>query len=224
MTTNIEVVKGYIEEIVNQKRFERLSAFCSDDCVLHSPPYVGLGLNADDSSGEHVILTHIAPHGPAAAHLQIGDELIRIHDNERAWETFEEIKNGLWGQGVVGSELTVTVRRHGNMLTIPLTRTIVDEFDMKLSEVWEVAAPYFRKNWPDLHVEIKQIFAADDMVTCYAVNNGTNLEYGRTAVWGEIDIFKFRNGKISEVWSVENTFSELKQLGFQVNEPVRVIG
>ena len=221
--TNLDIVKGYIEEVINQKHFERLSEFCSEDCVTHSPPYVGLGITADDSSGVRVTLTQIAPHGPAAGHLQVGDELVRIHDNDRAWETFDEIKNGLWGQGILGTELFVTVRRHGNLLTIPLKRSRIDEFDIKLSEAWATVEPYFRKYWPDLQMEIKEIFEAGDMVTCYAVNSGLNLEHNRPAIWGEIDIFKVKNGEITEIWSIENTFSELKQLGYQITEPVREV-
>jgi predicted SnoaL-like aldol condensation-catalyzing enzyme len=53
------------------------------------------------------------------------------------------------------------------------------------------------------------------------VNHGTNLEYNRSATWGEIDIFKLKDGRIAEIWSVENTYSELKQLGYEIAEPIR---
>lgn len=218
---NVNVVREYIEQVINQKYFDRMFDFCTQDCVSHSHPYVGLGVNFDDTSGERLILKQVAPGGPADGHLEIGDELIRVRDGEHEWETFHDLRNGLWAQGVVNTELAMTVRRHGNLLTIPLTRSRIEAFDMRLADESAWFAQYINKFWPDLHCEIRTIFSGDDTVACYMVNSGTQTEYNRSAVWGEIDIFKMRNGKISEMWGVENTYSQLKQLGFQVTEPVR---
>jgi predicted ester cyclase len=219
--TNIKIVEEYVEQIINKRQFERLSEFCSDDCVLHNSPYVGLGINFDDSSGEHIILTHMAPDGPAAQHLQIGDELVRAKEGDHIWETFDDLRRGLWAHGIVDTELCLTVRRHGNLLSIPLTRARIEDFDIKVSDVFNSANPYWEKYWPDLRMTIKQILGSGDTITCLAVNSGTNLEYGRSAIWGEIDIFKLHNGKITEIWGIEDTYSEFKQLGYQITEPVR---
>lgn len=219
--TNIQIVEAYIEQVINLRRLERLPDFCSDDCVSHAPPYVGLGGNFDDTSGEKLILTQIAPNGPMDGHLQVGDELIRVKHGDRTWETFDELRKGLWARGLADTEICVTVRRHGNILSIPLTLGQVEQFDIKVSDVFETAIPYLQKYWPDLKTEIKGIFGNGDMVACYAVNHGTNTEYNRSAVWDEMDIFKLKDGKIIEIWSVENSFEELNQLGYQFIEPVR---
>ena len=92
--TNVKVVEGFIDQIVNQRRFERLAEFCTEDCVLLASPYVGLGVNFDDSSSEKLILRDIAPNGPADGPLQPGDELIRVQDGEHIWETFDELRKG----------------------------------------------------------------------------------------------------------------------------------
>jgi len=218
---NIRIVEEYIEQIINQRRLERLSEFCSEDCVSHAPPYVGLGVDFDDTSEEHLILQQIAPNGPANGRLQIGDELVRVKHGDRNWETFDELRKGLWARGLVGTEICVTVRRHGNLLSIPITLRQVDQFDLKVSDVFKTAIPYMQKYWPDLKMDIKKIFGNGDMVACYSVNHGTNTEYNRSAVWDEMDIFKFKGGKIVEIWSVENNLEELHQLGYQVTEPVR---
>ena len=219
--TNIQVVEGYIEQIINQRRLERLPDFCSEDCVSHAPPYVGLGGNFDDTSGEKLILTQIAPNSPMDGHLQIGDELIRVKHGDRTWETFDELRKGFWARGLVGTEICVTVKRHGNTLSIPLTLGQVEQFDINMLDVFRTAIPYMQKYWPDLKMDIKEIFGSGDMVACYAVNHGTNTEYNRSAVWDEMDIFKLKDGKITEIWGIENSLEEIHQLGYQVNEPVR---
>ena len=218
---NVTIVQNYIEQVTNQKHFDRTFDFCAETCVAHSHPYVGLGVNFDDTSGERLILTQFAPGGPAEGRLEIGDELVRVQDGEHHWETFSELRNGMWAQGVINTELTVTIRRHDSLFTIPLTRGRVEAFDLKLSEILLTLVPYINKFWPDLHSEIRTIFGDDEMVACYIANSGTSLEYNQSAVWGEIDIFRLKNGKITEMWGVENIYSELKQLGFQITEPVR---
>jgi predicted ester cyclase len=218
---NTKTVEGYIEQVLNQKQLDRLFDFCSEDCVVHTSPYVGLGVNFDDTSGEKLILTHIAPHGPADGHLQLGDELIRVRHEEKTWESFDALRKGLWAQGSVGTEIFLTVRRHGSLITLPLKRTQIDQFDIKLSEFYETLMPYLQQYWPNLKMDIKEIFGDGDRVACYVVNHGTNLEYNRSATWGEIDIFKLKDGRIAEIWSVENTYSELKQLGYEIAEPIR---
>jgi len=217
---NIKIVEEYIEQVINQRRLERLSDFCSEDCVSHAPPYVGLGVDFDDTSEEHLILQQIAPNGPADGHLQIGDELIRVKNGDRTWETFDELRKGLWARGLVDTEICVTVRRHGNLLSIPLSLRQVDQFDRKMTDIFKTLVPYMQKYWPDLKMEIREIFGNGEMVACYVVNHGTNTEYNRSAIWDEMDMYKLKDGKIIEIWSVENNLEELHQLGYQVTEPV----
>jgi predicted SnoaL-like aldol condensation-catalyzing enzyme len=219
--TNIQLVREYIEEVPNKKHFDRIFEYCSKDCVIHIAPYVGLGLNADDRSGERIILLDIAPTGPAHGKLLPGDELIRVQDDDKIWETFDELKSGMWGMGVFGTRLTVTVRRDGKLLSIPLVRSRVEGWDLKLHEIVDVWWDDIKKHWPDIRSEIKLIFGQDDLVSCFSIVSGTNLEYQRTAVWSECNIYRIQNGKIIETWGVEDSYSEMKQLGFRISEPVK---
>ena len=82
---NIQTVREYIEEVFNLKHFNRMFDYCSKDCVLHNAPYVGLGLTADDRSGQRVVLMEIAPNGPAHGKLFPGDELVRVQDEHKTW-------------------------------------------------------------------------------------------------------------------------------------------
>src|SRR5688572_11512982 len=83
--TNIQIVEEYIDEVANQKHFDRIFEYCTEDCVLHVEPYVGLGLNFDSRSGDKIILFNIMPTGPAAGALQEGDELVRVTDGAKTW-------------------------------------------------------------------------------------------------------------------------------------------
>ncbi len=218
---NVQVVKEYIEQIINQRRFDRLTDYCTEECVLHATPYVGLGVDFDDTSGEKLILTHMAPGGPAVAHLQIGDELLRVQDGDHIWETFDELRKGMWARGTPNTEIMLTVRRHENILTIPLRRERIEHFDLKASEIFTDTNSFWEKFWPEIKMEVREIFGSDDKVACYAINTGTHREYGCPAIWGELDIFKFKDGRINEVWSVEDTYSQRLQLGYRILEPVR---
>jgi hypothetical protein len=188
---------------------------------MHIAPYVGLGLTTDEVAGNQVFLLDVAPHGPAFGKLMPGDILIRIQDDIRTWETFEELKTGLWGQGVPGTHLTATVRRNGELLTIPLIRSRVEGWELRLEKVVNMWRDDVLKNWPDLHTSIEMLIGSDDLVTCYCIVSGTNQEYHRAATWSECSVYRIRNGKIVETWGVEDTFSQMKQLGYRITEPVK---
>ena len=39
---NVKIVEEYIEQVINRRQFERLTEFCTEDCVLHASPYVSV--------------------------------------------------------------------------------------------------------------------------------------------------------------------------------------
>jgi hypothetical protein len=218
--TNVQIVQEYVEQVLNHKHFDRIFDYFAEDCVFHQPPYVGLGLNFDDRSGDKVVLIETAPSGPAAGNLQAGDELVRVTDGANTWETFKDLKSGLWGQGVMGTPLTFTVNRAGKLMDIPLKRGRVDGFDLVLSTYIDMWRDGTLKYWPDLNVEIKLIFGEGDQVVYYAIDSGTNQEYHRSAVWSEVGICRLKDGKIIEMWGLEDYSSQMRQLGYQIHEPV----
>ncbi len=216
--TNSEIVRGFIEA-VNRNEFDRAYEFCSRDCISHLAPWVGVGLRPDFSSGQHVIVKSLVPAGHAAAVLKAGDEIIQVSDAQHTWATFQEIKNGIWGQGIPGTPLTIVVRRNGQTLELHLTRGVVPASDEKLSDYLDIWRNEKLQNWPDLKCEIQLIFEKDDLVALYAVNTGTNQEFHKAAIWSECDIYRVRDGKITHIWGVEDSFQELAQLGYEVREP-----
>ncbi len=219
--TNVEIVKGFIEAL-NLNRFDRIYDFCSQDCVAHIPPWVGVGLRPDVSSGEHVIVHSLVPGGNAAKALRVGDEILRISDLNRSWETFQDIKNGFWGQGIPGTPLTITVKRDGTTMDLYLERGLIPGFDNKLSDFLDLWRQDKLQNWPDLKIEIQVIFEKDDLAAFFAIDKGTNVEFQRTAIWSECNIYRIKDGKIIEMWGVEDGYMQLTQLGYQVTEPQKI--
>jgi uncharacterized protein YutD len=93
-------------KIQNAKHFERLYDYYSEKCSFYSPPYVGLGIFPDDSSGERLVIKSVHPSGPAAGKVQAGDVLLRARDANGDWEGYEQLREGLRGQGKLGTEVT----------------------------------------------------------------------------------------------------------------------
>jgi predicted ester cyclase len=79
----------------------------------------------------------------------------------------------------------------------------------------------FRKAFPDVHMETIELIAEADTVigrfTCSATHTGRWLGHdptGRrfTAI-DEVNLYRFRDGKIAETWSLEDNLERLRQLG-----------
>ena len=79
----------------------------------------------------------------------------------------------------------------------------------------------FRASFPDVHMEIVELIAEGDKVvgqfTCSATHLGDWLGQAPTGRRfegvDEVSIFRFRDGKIVHVWSLEDTLGRLRQLG-----------
>ena len=79
----------------------------------------------------------------------------------------------------------------------------------------------FRASFPDVHMEIVELIAEGDKVvgrfTCSATHLGHWLGYAPTGHRfervDEVSIFRLRDGRIVQVWSLEDTLGRLRQLG-----------
>jgi len=218
---NVQIVREYTDVVFNQKQFDQAFRYCDPDCVIHNPPYVGLGIGTDNRSGERFIIIEIAPNSPAAGHLLPGDELVRVIGGDKTWETYKDFLYGNFTQGIVGTPITITVRREGQLLDIPIMIGRVEGFDMKFSKYIDIWKNIITTEWREFKQDIQQIFGADDLVSIYAINSGTHREFHHSAVWSECDIYRLREGKITDIWVVEDSLTELTQLGYRLHEPVR---
>jgi predicted ester cyclase len=79
----------------------------------------------------------------------------------------------------------------------------------------------FRTSFPDVRMEIAELIAEDDKVvgrfTCSATHLGEWLGHPPTGRRfervDEVSIFRFRDGRIAHVWSLEDNLGRLRQLG-----------
>ena len=217
---NIQIVQKCVEQIMNHKQLDRIYDYYSQGCIFRTPPYVGLGIMYDDSSGESVVINQVAENAPATGKVQVGDVVLRASDEHGTWEGFERLRAGSWGLGALGSEVSLSVLRDGQTLDVTLVRSRIDGFDSILSEILDNYQHYLTHDIPDYHSEINRILASGDLVAYFATNTGTSAVFHHSAVWTECNIVRLENGKIVEWWGVEDTLSMRHQFGFHLVEPL----
>ena len=83
----------------------------------------------------------------------------------------------------------------------------------------------FRASFPDVHMEVIDLIAEGDKVvgrfTCSATHLGNWLGHAPTGrrfeQVDEVAIFRLRDGRIANTWSLEDNLSRLQQLGLTVS-------
>jgi steroid delta-isomerase-like uncharacterized protein len=82
----------------------------------------------------------------------------------------------------------------------------------------------FREGFPDVRITIEQIFAEGDSVafrfTLRGTHSGTFAGFpptGKEDVLTGADFIRIANGKIVELWSIQETLSWAQQLGFKIS-------
>jgi predicted ester cyclase len=217
--SNISILQAYFDEVNNQKRLDLIPKYLSEKFKGHGSPYVGMGLMNDDSSGDKIIIREVYPGSPSEGKLMVGDEIVRARDNGRTWNTYNELRQGgFWGQGALGTPVTVWVRRGGSEIEVTLMRGMVKGFEYPYSMV-EMGTREFLAEFPDLQTRLVKAIESGDMVAYHVENQGRNVRYGRSAVWSEFGFVRIQDGKITEWWSSEETIPQFRQLGFTILQP-----
>ncbi len=217
--TNKETVQGYFEEYINKKDLDQFDDYFTEKSIFHSPPYVGMGVSSDDTSGDKVFIMNVAKGSPADGYLLPGDQLVRVRDEKNVWETYKELREPDWGQGVIGTSVSIRILRDGKTLDFQLKRGIVQTFDLLMVDFKEIDRYYMTKVWPDQKITVQHLIEEGDLVMAHCLVSGMNMEYHRQAVWPFIELFKVRDGKILETWYVEDSYSMMKQLGYKIVPP-----
>lgn len=180
--TNSSILRGFLDEVVNQKRLNLLSKYFSENFVGHGTPYVGVGIAPDYSSEmKKVTVEVVNPGGPAEGKLMVGDEILRVSDGERTWETFDELREPAWGQGVLGTSLTIWVRREEVEHEVSLVRGLMPGFESPYRAL-ESGMREWLEEWPDLESRLVHAMEAGDLVAYHTGNQGNNARFGRAAV------------------------------------------
>ena len=99
---------------------------------------------------------------------------------------------------------------------------LIDElYAPELAEAAKRWITPFRASFPDVQMEIVELIAEGDTVvgrfTCSATHLGDWLGHAPTGRRlervDEVSIFRFLDGRIVQVWSLEDTLGRLRQLG-----------
>ncbi len=75
-------------------------------------------------------------------------------------------------------------------------------------------------DWTDFKEEVNLIFGNDDWVATFSTMSGANQEFHRTAVWSGYSIYRLKDSKIIEMMGAEDELSQMKQLGYEIKEPL----
>lgn len=217
--SNTEVCREFIEQVVNAKQLDLLDEFFSPDFVYHTPPFVGMGIITDDSSGERMVVREVVPGSPADGRLQVGDEIVAAADATNTWTSFMQLKHTDFGRGKLGSQVTLTVHRGENMIEVLITRGQVPGGPVPRSIGEEGYRRFLTTDYPDFKAEINLLIGEGDLVAYYLTDSGTSADFGQAAVWMESGFMRFKDGKITDWWSVSDDFNLMKQLGYQVKAP-----
>jgi hypothetical protein len=216
---NSKILLEYTEQVINAHRIDRIYDYCDEQCVFHTPPYVGLGYRTEEKPPKKLVIAQVAVNGPGHGLLQVGDEVVRIRDKHSTAETFEQLRDGFLSRGLVGETVTITVRRAGELLDIDLVRGRIESFDLTMKDLIESWAKFFKEEMPDFRTEINVVFEAGDKVAYYETFSGTSSEYHASTISASCSIARFEKGKMVEVWSVSDDLSYYLQMGYQLIPP-----
>jgi steroid delta-isomerase-like uncharacterized protein len=82
----------------------------------------------------------------------------------------------------------------------------------------------FRTGFPDAHTTIEQMIGEGDLVAFRFVLRGTHQgtfadfpPTGKEDVLTGVDFVRIADGKMRELWSIQDTFSWAEQLGFKIS-------
>lgn len=81
----------------------------------------------------------------------------------------------------------------------------------------------FRRAFPDLRFDVEMIIAEGDLVAARWTAEGTNSgawggqsATGRRARFSGVNIFRFQDGKVAELWNHRDDLGLMQQLGVQI--------
>ncbi len=221
--SNKDVILGYYKEVVNGKDFTVLDKYFHPDYLSGALPYIGMGVGLDASSGDKVVVNHVYSEGPSAGKLEVGDEILFVQDGDSRLETFEEIRDIPWGWGKVDSPFMLRVQRGEEEIEVEITRGIIEGLKMSLEEFKESWEKFATQKIPDEKVEILYIIEEGDMVACLATATAMHLDYDRQYLVPGGEFFRLKDNKIIESWGVSDNLAFIRQMGFSVEEPKKIM-
>ena len=179
-----------------------------------------MGIAYDESSGDRFLVRLVARHAPATGKLLPGDVILRARDAMGTWEGFEQLRDGMWGFGVLGTPVTLTVQRGEQIQEITIQRGLVQEFDSTMAEFSDSWLRWMARETPDLHMR-DQLSSSPRVIRWRTMLRIPQrmpcikpLPCGASAT-----SCAWMAGKIVEWWGVEDALSMYRQFGYRLVEP-----
>lgn len=215
-TTNREIIEKYYE-YSNAQQLDKAAELVSESAIIHGSDYVGMGVTLDTSSGDKVIITKVYEGGPSIGILEPGDVITRVKIHDRILEGFEELSEQAWGLGKLGEEVNLSILRFDAQLEVSIRRGRVPAQVFSYQEAIKNLGKYY----DDLHFNVNITVAEGDKVAVFVTGSEHNKNFDVSTLYTACGVFRFENGKIAELWAVEDGVSQLRQLGFQIIPPVK---
>jgi ketosteroid isomerase-like protein len=216
----MRVVRDFVSSM-NERRLDRVRSLCSADFSSKGMPFSGCGLDCDDTDGKHIYVKITIPGSPCAGKLLPGDEILSVSEGGRTCEGYKALRANFWGQGLPGTEVEFRIRRGGEELSVAVVRAVIASYQFTLSEFIQDLA-LFDRDWPDHHEEIMLMVDGSHYITVLSLVSGTNRTLSRPASWAMCVIYTLRNGKILETRRIDDSLSQVKQLGYMITPPGKV--
>lgn len=136
-----------------------------------------------------------------------------VEENEAMVRRFYE---EVWNRGDVEVALEVFADDYVRHDLRPTQALPGPEGQMKI-------ASEFRAAFPDLRMELDLILGEDDLVAARWTTDGTNTgpwggrpATGKPARFSGVNIFRFRDGKVVELWNHRDDLGLMQQLGAEI--------
>ncbi|MCX4974920.1 ester cyclase [Streptomyces sp. NBC_00620] len=193
--------RGRVNEEIVMKIWQRIALGAALTATVGGLTTAGAMANGKPSASR--------PDGLAAAAASHWNESAKVAANKRVVEGFmEDVLNQHNGSHAT-RYLTKDMQWHGGTVGTVAGRDNVA--GLMTTVVTAI---------PDLHTEVKDIFGRGDEVVVRLVVTGTQKgpllgipASGRKVQWDAIDLYKLRNGKISEEWASEDFTAFLNDTG-----------
>ncbi|MCX5557296.1 ester cyclase [Streptomyces sp. NBC_00038] len=193
--------RGRVNEEIVMKIWQRIALGAALTATVGGLTTAGAMANGKPSGSR--------PDGLAAAAASHWNESAKVAANKRVVEGFMEDVLNQHNGSHAARYLTSDMQWHGGTVgTVPGGDNVAGLMTSVVTSI------------PDLHAEVQDIFGQGDKVVVRLVVTGTLKApllgipaTGQSVKWDAIDVYKLRNGKISEEWAGEDWSAFLNTTG-----------
>ena len=209
--TNKQIVQEFFDEIFNRGHYEKVDELFSQNCPSVFMPHIGLGFQGDISQ-DKLIVEYVIPGGPSEGKLMVGDEIVCVEEAGQVHDTFDGLRDAVWGLGPLGIKTQVRVKRDGKLIDLELMADRISwttlPYTLEQQKRDFLSLP---KEWKDIDFKTYSMVEEGNQVVATVSISATNLHFNRQVVWGFIWFFELAVGKITSFWGLSDSIVYLRQ-------------